>query len=148
MITYDPLWKTMKEKNISQYRLVKAYGFSAGQLNRLKNNQYVSTHTIGVLCTILECSVEDIMEFRMDKSEGLYPIMETVSIQPEEDEPEGFVPEESVPADHQWLFILVLLGFPDSEDIADAVYHYLQASVFYPADHLISALLLHIKSRI
>ena len=78
MITYDPLWKTMKEKNISQYRLVKAYGFSAGQLNRLKNNQYVSTHTIGVLCTILECSVEDIMEFRMDKSEGLYPIMETV----------------------------------------------------------------------
>ena len=95
MITYDPLWKTMKEKNISQYRLVKAYGFSAGQLNRLKNNQYVSTHTIGVLCTILECSVEDIMEFRMDKSEGLYPIMETVPKQPEEDEAEESVPEES-----------------------------------------------------
>lgn len=95
MITYDPLWKTMKEKNISQYRLVKAYGFSAGQLNRLKNNQYVSTHTIGVLCTILECSVEDIMEFRMDKSEGLYPIMETVPKQPEEDEAEEFEPEES-----------------------------------------------------
>ena len=97
MITYDPLWKTMKEKNISQYRLVKAYGFSAGQLNRLKNNQYVSTHTIGVLCTILECSVEDIMEFRMDKSEGLYPIMETVPKQPEEDEAEEDEPEESVP---------------------------------------------------
>lgn len=97
MITYDPLWKTMKEKNISQYRLVKAYGFSAGQLNRLKNNQYVSTHTIGVLCTILECSVEDIMEFRMDKSEGLYPIMETVPKQPEENEAEEDEPEESVP---------------------------------------------------
>ena len=97
MITYDPLWKTMKEKNISQYRLVKAYGFSAGQLNRLKNNQYVSTHTIGVLCTILDCSVEDIMEFRMDKSEGLYPIMENGSKQPEADEPEEFEPEESVP---------------------------------------------------
>lgn len=86
MITYDPLWKTMKEKNISQYRLVKAYGFSAGQLNRLKNNQYVSTHTIGVLCTILDCSVEDIMEFHMDNSEGLYPIMETVPTQLEADE--------------------------------------------------------------
>ena len=95
MITYDPLWKTMKEKNISQYRLVKAYGFSAGQLNRLKNNQYVSTHTIGVLCTILEYSVEDIMEFRMDKSEGLYPIMETVPKQPEENEAEEDEPEES-----------------------------------------------------
>jgi DNA-binding Xre family transcriptional regulator len=75
--------------------MVKAYGFSAGQLNRLKNNQYVSTHTIGVLCTILECSVEDIMEFRMDKSEGLYPIMETVPKQPEEDEAEEDEPEES-----------------------------------------------------
>ena len=87
MITYDPLWKTMKEKNISQYRLVKAYGFSAGQLNRLKNNQYVSTHTIGVLCTILDCSVEDIMEFHMDNSEGLYPIMETVPAPIEAEEP-------------------------------------------------------------
>ena len=104
MITYDPLWKTMKEKNISQYRLVKAYGFSAGQLNRLKNNQYVSTHTIGVLCTILECSVEDIMEFRMDKSEGLYPIMETVPKQPEEDEAEEDEPEESVPEESEAPF--------------------------------------------
>ena len=77
----------MKEKNISQYRLVKAYGFSAGQLNRLKNNQYVSTHTIGVLCTILDCSVEDIMEFHMDKSEGLYPIMKTVPAPIEAEEP-------------------------------------------------------------
>ena len=73
MITYEPLWKTMKEKNISQYRLVKTYGFSSGQLNRLKQNQYVSTHTIGVLCTILDCSVSDIMEFHMDNSEAAYP---------------------------------------------------------------------------
>lgn len=73
MIIYDPLWKTMKDKNISQYRLITHYGFSSGQLNRLKNNKYVSTHTIGVLCTILDCSVEDIMEFRMDNSELAFP---------------------------------------------------------------------------
>ena len=51
----------------------------------------------GVRQQLLECSVEDIMEFRMDKSEGLYPIMETVPKQPEEDEAEESVPEESVP---------------------------------------------------
>lgn len=73
MIIYEPLWKTMKERKVSQYRLIKHYGFSSGQLNRLKNNQYVSTHTIGVLCTILDCSVEDIMEFRMDNSELAFP---------------------------------------------------------------------------
>ena len=30
MITYEPLWKTMKEKKVSQYRLITKYGFSSG----------------------------------------------------------------------------------------------------------------------
>lgn len=68
MIVYDPLWETMKRKQISQYRLIKHFGFSSGQINRLKRNMYVSTHTIGVLCTILDCSIPDIMEFHMDDS--------------------------------------------------------------------------------
>ena len=76
MITYEPLWKTMKEKKVSQYRLITKYGFSSGQIHRLKKNQYVSTHTIGVLCTILKCSVEDVMEFRMDNSEYAFPTPE------------------------------------------------------------------------
>ena len=76
MISYEPLWKTMKEKKVSQYRLITKYGFSSGQINRLKKNQYVSTHTIGVLCTILKCSVEDVMEFRMDNSEYAFPTPE------------------------------------------------------------------------
>ena len=69
MIVYDPLWQTMKEKQVTQYRLIHTFGISPGQINRLKNNAYVSTHTIGMLCTILDCSVQDIMEFRMDDSE-------------------------------------------------------------------------------
>ncbi len=66
MITYDKLWKTMKEKKITQYRLIKYYGFSAGQIGRLKKNMYVSTHTIETLCSILDCRVEDIFEYRPD----------------------------------------------------------------------------------
>ncbi len=73
MITYEPLWRTMKEKNISQYRLIKYFGLSSGQINRLRQNEYVSTHTIGVLCTILNCNVSDIMEFHMDNSEYAFP---------------------------------------------------------------------------
>lgn len=66
MVVYDRLWETMKTKGISQYRLMKYYGISAGQIGRLKKNSYVSTHTIDVLCTILNCRVEDVMEFRLD----------------------------------------------------------------------------------
>ena len=36
MIVYEPLWKTMKEKKVSQYLLIKTYGISCGQLDRLK----------------------------------------------------------------------------------------------------------------
>lgn len=71
MIVYDRLWETMKAKGITQYRLIKYYKFSAGQLNRLKQNTYVSTHTLDVLCTILNCRIEDIMEFRLDSSKNL-----------------------------------------------------------------------------
>ena len=46
MIVYDPLWRTMKEKNISQYKLIKEYNFSTGQLDRLRKNGNVSTYTL------------------------------------------------------------------------------------------------------
>ena len=53
MITYDKLWETMKKKQVTQYRMISYYGVSAGQLGRLKKNNYVSTHTIEMLCDIL-----------------------------------------------------------------------------------------------
>ena len=68
LITYDKLWETMKEKQITQYRLIKYYGFSAGQIGRLKKNMYVSTHTIETLCSILDCKVEDIFEYKADET--------------------------------------------------------------------------------
>ena len=69
MIRYDRLWDTMKEKGITQYRLIKGYGFSAGQIGRLKKNMHVSTHTLETLCSILECRLEDIAEYIPDERE-------------------------------------------------------------------------------
>ena len=64
MIVYDRLWITMKEKGISQYALIKKYQVSPGQITRMKRNESVSTHTISMFCEILDCRVEDIMEYR------------------------------------------------------------------------------------
>lgn len=63
MISFQPLWKTLKAKNITQYQLINTYQISAGQLSRLRANSYVSTHTIDRLCSILLCNVEDIMVY-------------------------------------------------------------------------------------
>lgn len=63
MICFDPLWRTLKEKNISQYRLIKEYGIDSAQLQRLRENQVVKTMILDTLCTILDCRIEDIVEF-------------------------------------------------------------------------------------
>ncbi len=67
MIVYERLWSTMKNKGVSQYRLLKEYGFSSGQLDRLRKNENVSTFTLNRLCEILDCRLEDISEYRKEK---------------------------------------------------------------------------------
>jgi len=67
MIVYDRLWQTMKSKQISQYKLIQEYGYSLGQLDRLRKNQSVSVYTLDTLCRILDCKLEDIAEYRPDE---------------------------------------------------------------------------------
>lgn len=63
MIIYDKLWQTLKKREISQYKLINTYGISTGQLDRLRKNESVSTHTLDKLCDILDCPLYDIAEY-------------------------------------------------------------------------------------
>ena len=67
MIVYDGLWRTLREKGISQYKLIRDYHISSGQLDRLRKNENVSTYTLNQLCSILHCTLSDIAEYREDK---------------------------------------------------------------------------------
>ncbi len=60
MIVYNRLWETMKARDISQYKLIKEYKISAGQLDRLCKNENISSFTLNQLCRILNCRLEDI----------------------------------------------------------------------------------------
>lgn len=66
MIVFNKLWKVMKQKNISQYKLINEYDISPSILTRLKRNESVSTNTIERLCNILECDIADIMELEKE----------------------------------------------------------------------------------
>lgn len=63
MIVYDKLWDTLKEKRISQYKLIHDYGISPAQITRLKRNNNVSTHTLDMLCEICNCTLDKIAEY-------------------------------------------------------------------------------------
>ena len=68
VLTYDPLWKTLKERGISQYRLIKDYGIDKAQLQRLRKNAVVKTLILDNLCRILQCQIQDIVEYRQDQA--------------------------------------------------------------------------------
>ena len=63
LISYDKLWDRLKENNVSQYALIKHYRISPGQITRLKRNESVSTHTLEMFCSILNCDIGDIAHY-------------------------------------------------------------------------------------
>ena len=67
MILYEPLYKTMKEKGFTTYKLINDYGISRSLIDRLKHNRPITTVTLNDLCTILDCKVEDVMVYTKDE---------------------------------------------------------------------------------
>lgn len=68
MIKYDKLWETMQQKGITFYDLTAKHGVSKSLLSRMKHNNWVSTHSLNMLCNILDCNIEDIATFYKDES--------------------------------------------------------------------------------
>ena len=71
MISFAPFRKLIKERNISTYYLRNKcgeYNLDSKTIQRLMNDESVSTYTINSLCNILECEFLDIMEFLPDRN--------------------------------------------------------------------------------
>ena len=62
MISYEPLWKTLKKKGVSQYQLINL-GIDRKTMDALRHDRNVTVSTLERLCKILECSPNDIIKF-------------------------------------------------------------------------------------
>lgn len=62
MISYKPFYRTLYEKNITEYQLIFKEGISANTLHRMKKGLAITTKTLDTLCFILDCEVSDIIE--------------------------------------------------------------------------------------
>ncbi len=67
MISYAPFWSTLKRKNVSTYALIAKHGISSATIDRMKKGMGISTMKIDDFCRILDCSVEEIIEYRPDE---------------------------------------------------------------------------------
>lgn len=68
MISYAPLFKTMKDRQVTSYRLEKL-GFSRATYYSIKKGNSISTNTVDQLCILLKCNVSDIIEFIDDQEQ-------------------------------------------------------------------------------
>lgn len=66
MISYGPLWKTMKDKHVTTYTLIYKHGFSPNTITSLRRNHSITMNTLERLCKILDCQAESVVKFLDD----------------------------------------------------------------------------------
>ena len=63
MMVYDRFWETLKASSESTYTLINRHHISSSTLDKLRKNKPLTTTTINDLCRILNCNVEDIVQY-------------------------------------------------------------------------------------
>ena len=70
MISYEPLWRTMKARGITTYTLIYKLGFSAYTITSLRRNKSITINTLEKLCSVLNCTPNDVVQFIDDSTAG------------------------------------------------------------------------------
>ena len=71
LISYAPLWETMKKKQVTTYALIYKHNFSPYTITNLKRGKSITLYTLEKLCKVLECQAESVVEFLPDAEEDM-----------------------------------------------------------------------------
>ena len=63
MISYKPFYETLFKRDMTEYSLIFKHGIPANTLHRMKHGEAITTKTLDALCSILQCRVEDVVEY-------------------------------------------------------------------------------------
>ena len=62
-VSYNRLWKLMIDKKMKNSELQRKAQISGNIITRLNKDEFVSMETVAKICDVLECGVDDILEF-------------------------------------------------------------------------------------
>lgn len=65
-VSYKKLFHMMIEKDMTNAELQQKAGFSANIITRLKRGGYISLESVESICRVMDCGVDDILEFVPD----------------------------------------------------------------------------------
>lgn len=69
-VSYKKLLHLMIEKELSANQLQKKANLSGNVFTRIRRNEYISLESIEAICTVLNCGMDDIIEFLPDSTMG------------------------------------------------------------------------------
>lgn len=69
LINYEPFWSTLQSKEITKYQLIYHWGISSNTIRRMRHNEAISSTTLNELCLILDCQIQDIIQFQASDDE-------------------------------------------------------------------------------
>jgi len=70
VISYEPFYRTLLHKGVTEYYLIYKQGMESHTLHRMKHGKPITTKTLNTLCEILDCRVEDILVYIPDAAES------------------------------------------------------------------------------
>lgn len=68
-VCYDKLFHLLIDKRMTNVQLADKASISANIITRIKKNEYISLESIEKLCHALECTVDDILEFKVTEND-------------------------------------------------------------------------------
>lgn len=63
VISYEPFWRTLRASQETTYTLITRHHISSSTIDKLRKNKPLSTTTINDLCRILQCPIDQVMEY-------------------------------------------------------------------------------------
>lgn len=65
-VSYKKLWKILIDRDMKKKDLAKLADVSTYTITKMSKGENVTTDTLGKICKVLECNIDDIMEFIPD----------------------------------------------------------------------------------
>lgn len=65
-ISYQPLWNTLKERNMRKEDLRLAAGLTTNQIANMGKGLHISMETLLRICGALDCDISDVIELERE----------------------------------------------------------------------------------
>ena len=66
-VCYDKLWKLLIDKKMKKTDLIREAKISYNVLAKMGKEESVSLESVGKICSLLDCGVDDILDFIDDE---------------------------------------------------------------------------------